>query len=459
MDIKRIDIEKLVQEQRAYFRSGATRPVEFRKEMLRKLAAALQEYEGAINRAMKADMNKAPMEVYMTETGIVLDEIRYHLKHISSWAAKKKVPTPLAQFPATSFVSPEPYGVALIMAPWNYPIQLCLNPLVGAISAGCTAVVKPSAYAPATSAVISELLGSIFPQEYVCVVEGGRQENSALLEQEFDYIFFTGSPAVGHTVMEAAAKHLTPVTLELGGKSPVIVDPSADVEVAARRIAFGKVLNAGQTCVEPDYAFVHKDIKERFIDAYQRAIDDFFPDGDMSDMNVIINEKHYKRVRRLLVCGDAVVGGGFDDARRFIEPTLLDNVDLSTPIMKEEIFGPILPMLVYSNIETCIEFIQDHPRPLALYLFTRNRGMERKILDTCSFGGGCINDTIVHLATSAMPFGGVGASGMGSYHGKKSFDTFTHYRSVLKKGFWLDIPVRYRPYTPFKERLIRMMLR
>ena len=459
MDIKRIDIEKLVQEQRAYFRSGATRPVEFRKEMLRKLAAALQEYEGTINRAMKADMNKAPMEVYMTETGIVLDEIRYHLKHISSWAAKKKVPTPLAQFPATSFVSPEPYGVALIMAPWNYPIQLCLNPLVGAISAGCTAVVKPSAYAPATSAVISELLGSIFPQEYVCVVEGGRQENSALLEQEFDYIFFTGSPAVGHTVMEAAAKHLTPVTLELGGKSPVIVDPSADVEVAARRIAFGKVLNAGQTCVEPDYAFVHKDIKERFVDAYQRAIEGFFPDGDMSDMNVIINEKHYKRVRRLLVCGDAVVGGGFDDARRFIEPTLLDNVDLSTPIMKEEIFGPILPMLVYSNIETCIEFIQDHPRPLALYLFTRNRGMERKILDTCSFGGGCINDTIVHLATSAMPFGGVGASGMGSYHGKKSFDTFTHYRSVLKKGFWLDIPVRYRPYTPFKERLIRMMLR
>jgi len=272
MDIKRIDIEKLVQEQRAYFRSGATRPVEFRKEMLRELAAALQEYEGAINRAMKADMNKAPMEVYMTETGIVLDVIRYHLKHISSWAAKKKVPTPLAQFPATSFVSPELYGVALIMAPWNYPIQLCLNPLVGAISAGCTAVVKPSAYAPATSAVISELLGSIFPQEYVCVVEGGRQENSALLEQEFDYIFFTGSPAVGHTVMEAAAKHLTPVTLELGGKSPVIVDPSADVEVAARRIAFGKVLNAGQTCVEPDYAFVHKDIKERFIDAYQRAM-------------------------------------------------------------------------------------------------------------------------------------------------------------------------------------------
>lgn len=459
MDIKRVDIGELLKKQRAYFRSGATRPVAFRKEMLRKLAAAIREYEAAINRAMKTDMNKAPQEVYMTETGIVLEEIRYHLKHVSSWAAQKRVPTPLAQFPAVSFISPEPYGVALIMAPWNYPVQLCLSPLVGAISAGCTAVVKPSAYAPATSAVLNELIRSVFPEEYVCVVEGGRQENAELLEHEFDYIFFTGSPAVGHTVMEAAAKHLTPLTLELGGKSPVIVDRTCDVEVAARRIAFGKVLNAGQTCVEPDYAFVHKDIKERFVTAYQKAIGEFFPDGDMSDMNVIINEKHYKRVRRLLVCGDAVVGGGFDDERRFIEPTLLDNVDLSSPIMKEEIFGPILPMLVYTNIDTCIEFIRDHPRPLALYLFTKDRALERKVLVTCSFGGGCINDTIVHLATSHMPFGGVGASGMGSYHGKKSFDTFTHYRSVLKKGFWLDIPVRYRPYTKVKDRLIRLMLR
>lgn len=459
MDIKKVDIEEIVAKQQEYFRTGATRPVAFRKEMLRKLAAAIREYEEAINRAMMADMNKSPAEVYMTETGIVLEEIRYHLRHLKDWARVRHVPTPLAQFPSVSFVSPEPYGVALIMSPWNYPIQLCLNPLVGAISAGCTAVIKPSAYAPATSAVINEMITSAFPSRYVAVIEGGRQENSALLNQKFDYIFFTGSPAVGHTVMEAAAKHLTPVTLELGGKSPVIVDQTANVEVAARRIAFGKVLNAGQTCVEPDYAFVHKDVRERFIAAYKKAIDQFFPDGDMSDMNVIINEKHYKRVRRLLVCGDAVVGGGFDDARRFIEPTLLDNVDLSSPIMKEEIFGPILPMLTYSHLDTCIEFIQDHPRPLALYLFTRNKAAEKKILATCSFGGGCINDTIVHLATSQMPFGGVGASGMGSYHGKKSFDTFTHYRSILKKANWPDLPVRYRPYTRTKDRIIRMLLR
>lgn len=453
-----MDIEKLVKMQRNFFNTGGTRSVRFRRAMLRRLAGAIKDNEDLLNEAMKEDMNKSPLEVYMTETGMVLDEIRYHLKHVESWAMDKEKITPLAQFPSRSYVSPEPYGVALIMSPWNYPVQLCLEPLIGAISAGCTAVIKPSAYAPATSAAIGEIIHSVFPPKYIAVVQGGRKENSKLLEQRFDYIFFTGSPAVGHMVMESAAKYLTPMTLELGGKSPVIVDQTADIRIAARRIAFGKVLNAGQTCVEPDYMFIHESVKEEFITEYQMAISDFFPDGDMSDMNVIINQKHFDRVSRLLESGRAVVGGTTDPERRFIEPALLDDVSLDSPIMQEEIFGPILPMITYTNIDTCIEYIISHEKPLALYLFTASKSTERRVLRCCSFGGGCINDTIIHLATSRMPFGGVGASGMGSYHGKKSFDTFTHYRSIVSKGTWLDLPVRYRPYTPLKDKIIRLLM-
>lgn len=454
-----MEIKQIIEEQKAFFKTGSTRPVKFRKTMLKELAAAIRNNEGAINDAMMQDMNKAPMEVYMTETGLVLDEIRYHLKHIDGWMRNKRVRTPLTQFPAVSFRSPEPLGRVLIMAPWNYPLQLCLMPLIGAISAGCTAVVKPSAYAPAVSSVIAKIIGETFNERYIAVVEGGREENSALLEEKFDHIFFTGSPAVGHTVMEAASKNLTPVTLELGGKSPVIVDDTADIKIAARRIAFGKVLNAGQTCVEPDYMFIHRDVKENFIYEYGKALEEFFPDGNMSDMNVIINDKHYERVKRLLGCGRAVIGGGFDDERRFIEPTLLEDVNISDPVMQEEIFGPVLPMLVYKDLETCIEHIQANEKPLALYLFTRNRQTQKRILETCSFGGGCINDTIVHLATPHMPFGGTGGSGMGCYHGRASFDTFTHYRSIMKNSFLLDLPIRYRPYTENKENLIRFFMK
>ena len=454
-----MEIKQIIEEQKAFFKTGSTRPVKFRKTMLKELAAAIRNNEGAINDAMMQDMNKAPMEVYMTETGLVLDEIRYHLKHIDGWMRNKRVRTPLTQFPAVSFRSPEPLGRVLIMAPWNYPLQLCLMPLIGAISAGCTAVVKPSAYAPAVSSVIAKIIGETFNERYIAVVEGGREENSALLEEKFDHIFFTGSPAVGHTVMEAASKNLTPVTLELGGKSPVIVDDTADIKIAARRIAFGKVLNAGQTCVEPDYMFIHRDVKENFIYEYGKALEEFFPDGDMSDMNVIINDKHYERVKRLLGCGRAVIGGGFDDERRFIEPTLLEDVNISDPVMQEEIFGPVLPMLVYKDLETSIEHIQANEKPLALYLFTRNRQTQKRILETCSFGGGCINDTIVHLATPHMPFGGTGGSGMGCYHGRASFDTFTHYRSIMKNSFLLDLPIRYRPYTENKENLIRFFMK
>lgn len=454
-----MSIGSIVARQREYFESGATRPVSFRMEALRKLQKVLRDNESLLSQAMKSDLNKTPFESYMTETGMVLDEIRFHLKHLPRWSKTKKVKTPMAQFHAKSFVVPEPYGVTLIMSPWNYPLQLCLEPLVGAISAGNCVVVKPSAYAPATSSAIAKILGETFMPEYIAVVEGGREQNNALLEEVFDYIFFTGSVDVGKAVMAAASKNLTPVTLELGGKSPVIVDETANLKLAAKRIAFGKVLNAGQTCVEPDYLFVHKSVEHKFLEEYAKALKEFFPDGDMSDMPVIISEKHFQRVTRLLQGETAVIGGGIDESRRFIEPTVLVDITPDSPIMQEEIFGPILPLMTFTNLDECIKFIRNRPRPLALYLFTQSKEAERKILDTCSFGGGCINDTIIHLANPHMGFGGVGYSGMGSYHGKLSFDTFTHYRSMVKKYTWIDMPMRYHPYSERNLKLIRMLMK
>ena len=454
-----MDIQELVRAQRTYFDTGATRPYAFRLLQLKKLQQALRDNEQLLEQAMMQDFRKAPMEVYMCETGMVLEELRFHLKHLKGWMRERAVPTPLAQFPAKSFVSPEPYGVALIISPWNYPVQLCLSPLVGAISGGNCAVVKPSAYAPATSRALAKLLGETFDPEYIAVVEGGREENKALLDERFDFIFFTGSPAVGRVVMQSAAKYLTPVCLELGGKSPVIVTESADIAVAARRIAFGKVLNAGQTCVEPDYCFVHKSVEAAFLDAYRKALAEFFPDGCFDEMPVIVNEKHYHRVKGLLAGQTAAIGGETDDETRFITPTVLTGVSPDSPIMQEEIFGPVLPVMTYEKLDECIRFIRSREKPLALYLFTKNRADERRILDTCSFGGGCINDTIVHLATSHMPFGGVGASGMGCYHGKQSFETFTHTRSILKKANWLDLPMRYHPYSEGKLRMIRKFMK
>lgn len=454
-----MNFRSLVEKQRDFFEQGHTRSPEFRISMLRKLQSAVRSHESLFNEAMKNDMNKCPSEVYMTEVGMVLEELRFHIRHLSGWMRNKRVPTPMAQFPSKSFISPEPYGAVLIMSPWNYPIQLCLEPLIGAISAGCTAVVKPSAYASATSNAIARVLRSIYPEEYIAVVEGGREQNRLLLEERFDYIFFTGSPAVGRLVMESAARYLTPVTLELGGKSPAIVDKTANIKIAARRIAFGKVLNAGQTCVEPDYLFIHRDVKDEFIRWYQSALKEFFPDGTMTDMNTIINEKHFERVSGLLASGKIIVGGKTDRERRFVEPALLDEVSLDSLIMQEEIFGPILPMIPFTDIRECTGYIVKHPKPLALYMFTKDSSVEKYVLDRCSFGGGCINDTIIHIATSHMGFGGVGNSGMGSYHGKKSFDTFTHYRSIVKKATWLDIPIRYRPYSKIKDKLLRFFLK
>ena len=454
-----MDIHEIVESEKHFFRTGVTRGVDFRIDMLKKFRKAIIENDELISAALKADLNKQPFESYMCETGLLLEEINFHIKRLKKWSKTRRVKSGIGQLPGKSYVCLEPYGVVLIMAPWNYPVQLCLMPLVGAISAGNCAVVKPSAYAPESSRVISKLIESAFPTGFVTAVEGGRDANKALLNEPFDYIFFTGSVAVGKTVMEAAAKRLTPVTLELGGKSPIIVDETANLPLAARRIAFGKVLNAGQTCVAPDYLMIEKSVEAPFIEEYKKALADFFPDGDMSGMVRIINDKHFERVCNILDnSGNVVIGGARDAETRFIEPAVLTGVPIDSPAMQQEIFGPVLPVLPYEKLDDCIDFIRSRPKPLALYIFSENKMNQEKVLNSCSFGGGCINDTVIHLASSHMSFGGVGESGMGSYHGKKSFDTFTHYRSVLKQGK-LDVKLRYFPYKSGKEKIIRMILK
>ena len=454
-----MDIHEIVESEKHFFRTGVTRGVDFRIDMLKKFRKAIIENDELISAALKADLNKQPFESYMCETGLLLEEINFHIKRLKKWSKTRRVKSGIGQLPGRSYVCPEPYGVVLIMAPWNYPVQLCLMPLVGAISAGNCAVVKPSAYAPESSRVISKLIESAFPTGFVTSVEGGRDANKALLDEPFDYIFFTGSVAVGKTVMEAAAKRLTPVTLELGGKSPIIVDETANLPLAARRIAFGKVLNAGQTCVAPDYLMIEKSVEAPFIDEYKKALADFFPDWDMSGMVRIINDKHFERVCNILDnSGNVVIGGARDAETRFIEPAVLTDVPIDSPAMQQEIFGPVLPVLPYEKLDDCIDFIRSRPEPLALYIFSENKMNQEKVLNSCSFGGGCINDTVIHLASSHMSFGGVGESGMGSYHGRKSFDTFTHYRSVLKQGK-LDVKLRYFPYKSGKEKIIRMILK
>ncbi len=454
-----MDIHEIVESEKHFFRTGVTRGVDFRIDMLKKFRKAIIENDELISAALKADLNKQPFESYMCETGLLLEEINFHIKRLKKWSKTRRVKSGIGQLPGKSYVCPEPYGVVLIMAPWNYPVQLCLMPLVGAISAGNCAVVKPSAYAPESSRVISKLIESAFPTGFVTAVEGGRDANKALLDEPFDYIFFTGSVAVGKTVMEAAAKRLTPVTLELGGKSPIIVDETANLPLAARRIAFGKVLNAGQTCVAPDYLMIEKSVEAPFIEEYKKALASFFPEGDMSGMVRIINDKHFERVCNILDnSGNVVIGGARDAETRFIEPAVLTGVPVDSPAMQQEIFGPVLPVLPYEKLDDCIDFIRSRPKPLALYIFSENKMNQEKVLNSCSFGGGCINDTVIHLASSHMSFGGVGESGMGSYHGKKSFDTFTHYRSVLKQGK-LDVKLRYFPYKSGKEKIIRMILK
>lgn len=445
-----MDISELVTNQRNFFLSGKTHDVLFRLDALGKLASVISEKETDIVKALLFDLNKSETEAYLTEINILKKDLKMTRSHLREWMKKKRFPGVPALFPASCYQVPEPYGVALIMAPWNYPVLLSLQPLIAALAAGNCAVVKPSAYAPNASQVVAEIIGEAFPPEYCAAVQGSREENRKLLEQRFDYIFFTGSPTVGHIVMEAAAKNLTPLTLELGGKSPVIIDEKIDLDLAARRIVFGKLINAGQTCVAPDHIYVPADRQEALVEALKRSIAISYPtepDGTIRDYPCIVNEKHFDRLLGLIRDEKIVYGGNSDRDRRFIEPTILRDVSLEAPVMQEEIFGPILPLIPYSDLETVIREIQSRPKPLALYLFTEDHALWERFERTVSFGGGCINDTLMHLAADSLPFGGVGASGMGQYHGRAGFDSFTHYKSIVNKAVFPDIRMRYRPYT------------
>lgn len=455
------EIKDLVTRQRKYFQTGATLPVSVRVDALKRLYGVISGCEKEIHTALKRDLGKSGFESYMCETGLVLEEISYMLKHIHRFAREKNVRTPLAQFHSRSFKKPSPYGVTLIMSPWNYPFMLTLSPLVDALAAGNTAVVKPSAYSPHTSDVILQILSQCFDPEYVAVVTGGRAENTCLLREHFDYIFFTGSQSVGKEVMRNAAEHLTPVTLELGGKSPCIVDKSADIKLAARRIVFGKYLNCGQTCVAPDYIYCHRSVKDRLVKEVQKQIQKQYGKQPLRNPNYgkIINEKHFNRLLGLIDKNKTVHGGDSDRHALRIEPTVLDNVTFADAVMQEEIFGPIMPILIFDSMDEVIHNINAMPHPLALYLFTSDKAAAKKVTSRCGFGGGCINDTIIHLATTEMGFGGFGESGMGSYHGKVGFDTFSHYKSIVDKKTWIDLPMRYQPYRKLHEKMIRFFLK
>lgn len=453
------DIQTILEKQRAYFASGSTKALPFRRKRLNLLKQAIKENEDRLLAALRQDLNKSPFEAYATEIGIVLEEIGFVLHHLKQWASPKRVRTPLTHFFSVSKVYQEPYGSVLLMSPWNYPFQLTIAPLVGAIAAGNCAVLKPSNDSPATSHLICALVNEYFEEKYLAVMEGGREMNRELLEQKFDYIFFTGGGTVGRLVMEAAARHLTPVTLELGGKSPCIVDKTADIDLAAKRIAWGKCLNAGQTCVAPDYIYVQKSVKQELIDKLAFYIRKFY--GEEPQTNdaypKIINAKHFVRLRRLMESGTIVFGGQCNAETLQIAPAILDEVHWDMPIMQEEIFGPLLPVLTFETLEEVVLQINRRPKALALYFFTGSKADADYIVNSISFGGGCINDTIVHLATSFMPFGGVGESGMGAYHGENSFRTFSHSKSILKKSNLLDIPLRYPPYEGHLRILKKVM--
>ena len=519
--------EECLAAQRAFFESGATKDYSFRIDALTRLEKAIHQHEDEINQALRADLNKSPFETYMCETGMVLSEISYAKKHLKRWMRKKYVRTPLAQFPSKSFTLSEPYGVVLILAPWNYPLMLALDVLAGAIAAGNCAVISPSEYAPVTAHVMRSILGEIFPENYVAVASGCIESNQELLSQRFDYIFFTGSPHVGRIVMQAAAAHMTPVTLELGGKSPCIVDETANLKIAARRLAFGKCLNAGQTCVAPDYLLIHESVRDDFLSLLKMEIISMYGEAPLLIRSFprIISKKHFDRILRLIedtcVSSDTpdglrgsgtqegrgssntpdglrgsgtqegrgssntpdglrgsgtqdgrgssaslhsrpasiYWGGKGDDVSLKIEPTILTDVTPNSAVMSEELFAPVLPVLAYRSLDEAVSLIKQYEKPLALYLFTSSRASEEKILSEISFGGGCINDTIIHLATPHMGFGGVGNSGIGAYHGKKSFETFSHEKSILKKSTLIDLPIRYQPETPLKNRLLRMFLK
>ena len=455
------EIGSLLERQRKFFRSGVTLDADFRIARLKKLYAAIRKYEGQVNEALKADLGKSPYEGFMCESGLALTEISYMIRHTRKFSRSRRVRTPLAQFASRSFRQPMPYGNTLIMSPRNYPFLLSVEPLADAIAAGNTAIVKPSAYAPATAEIVEKILSECFAPDYVAVVRGGRAENAALLDQKFDFVFFTGSQAVGKEVLRHTAEHLTPAVLELGGKSPCIVDASADLPLAAKRIVFGKYLNCGQTCVAPDHILCESSVKDALLRELGRQIRLQFGEKPLEnrDYGKIINEKHFERLCGLMDPAKVVIGGERDAAGCRIAPTVMDGVSYEDAVMGEEIFGPILPVLTFDSFDALVEELKGRAKPLALYLFSGDRHHIRRVTRELSSGGGCINEVVIHLATSEMGFGGVGESGMGAYHGKAGFDTFTHYKSVVDKKTWIDLPMRYQPYqSRLCEKLLHLFL-
>ncbi|MDX9691742.1 MAG: aldehyde dehydrogenase [Acholeplasmataceae bacterium] len=454
-----MDLEKLIKDMRDYHKTNETLSYSFRIEQLKKLKQAIHTYQDDILEALKKDLNKSHFEGFLTEVGIAILEIKDAMKHLKKWMKVKRVKTPLTLFKAKSYVYPEPYGVVLIMSPWNYPFQLAIAPLIGAIASGNVSVLKLSPDAKHTSEVTKKMIESIFNPEYVSVLTGGLEESQNVIKQRFDYIFFTGSTHVGRIVMQAASKHLTPVTLELGGKSPCIVDDSADLDKATKRIAFGKFVNAGQTCIAPDYIYVQEHIKDAFVEAMKKWIHIFFQEHPIqkADYPRIINNKHYQRLISLMDKDKVIHGGRYDQQK--IEPTLLDNITRKDLIMQEEIFGPLLPILTYKDLSEVILDLKQQEKPLALYMFSKNKANLNRVLNSLSFGGATINDTLMHVASGYLPFGGVGESGMGSYHGKKSFDTFSHEKSVLFRSNLIDLDFRYHPYTKRKKKIIDIFMK
>ncbi|MGN1103951.1 MAG: aldehyde dehydrogenase [Candidatus Coproplasma sp.] len=456
-----MEVKEILQAQRAYFESGVTLDVKHRLRYLKALYAAINDNLDAIHEGLYKDLGKSQSESYMCETGLALSELSFMIKHLKSFARPKKVKTPLAQFKSKSYRLPSPYGNVLIMNPWNYPFLLSIDPLIDAVAAGNTAVVKLSAYSPNVNQAIKKVVESVFPPEYVAVIFGGRQVNEELINSKFDYIFFTGSKTVGKLVYEKAAQNLTPVTLELGGKSPCIVDETANIPLAAKRIVWGKFVNLGQTCVAPDYIFCAESVHDRLIEELKKQIVKQYGENPIenSDYGNIISRKHFDRIMGLIDERKIVHGGRGDSQTLKIEPTVLDRVSPSDAVMQEEIFGPVLPVMTYKDISEVTSYVSQNDSPLALYVFSSEKKAIKKLTTTLGFGGGCVNDVVIYLATSQMPFGGFGASGMGGYHGKVGFETFTHYKSIVDKATWIDLPMRYRPAKKCYDKLIKLFLR
>lgn len=447
------ELEKVLNNQRDFFKTLQTLDIDYRKQALKRLKLQIKKREKDIIDALYKDFKKPEFETILSETGIVLKELDYAIKNIASWAKPKRVFPSLLNFPSVDYITKEPYGACLIIAPWNYPFQLAISPLIGAVAAGNTAVVKPSELAPYTSAIVAQIIEEAFNAEHVCVVEGGVEVSQELLSLKWDYIFFTGSVQVGKIVAKAAAQHLTPFTLELGGKNPCIIDNTANIKLAAKRIVWGKFINAGQTCIAPDYILIHKSSKAGFIEAVKQEIKEAYGENpeQSPDYPRIINKKHFNRLSSMLSGMKILVGGQTNETDNYIAPTLLDEPDLDSAVMQDEIFGPILPVLTYTTMADIHKIITRYHKPLSLYVFSNNRLFTHKITTYYSFGGGAVNDTVVQFANNKLPFGGVGHSGIGAYHGKASFTTFTHQKPIVKRGTWLDIPIRYAPYKKKKK--------